>query len=303
MSNLIVTFTGLGGFVPNTASNQASLLLFGGDLHHWRSVDSIHLPVVVFRMDQFQDSGIRRPDLRFQGKIHPHQDAAEVELGLYFLQNLDVAVAGADPNSLSIVDRSLVKECPTNADRSSFSWLAPIDHIMSGKGTVKGSCLGGSPPPSVAARVRLRQGELRVVHFASSPDRRKWKFGLPQGTPNILDRAIADVLDLEAPMGNAVEITLTPLRQPARPGAIRLKPVKTEDVDVSIRNLPLLDVLGVRKGTTVLDYHFDNLYRFSTEDPGQWQGYVPHRGDFCSGGIVVENPTCPPARFLPHPQA
>ncbi len=229
---------------------------------------------------------------------------------VFYLADQDLWIHGEDPADyrLEIASAGEIDECPeTLAEQEGFEWVAPIEKISPGSGSV----LAGVHSKLVA-RARLTRGDLKTTGFAyQGQDVARWEFKLlGGGQPSGHRQALAEEVTLERQYaGNTIDLSTgffrkphpndpNPWGAPRKEGRIRLKPYGGEVV-ASLLNMPQRSIEGNAPAAILRrrpDRHFEHFYDLS-QAPGTKR--VPWVVSTCPdiSPPSAETPLCPPSRF------
>jgi hypothetical protein len=300
MSNIIVKFTGLCGFVPansiwNQPANAVTVLLPDARSLKVDPNDEPHRTALVFILDNWiGGTGLRDPDLTFSLK--------GTKMGLCYLDDQELQLGAPSANTLSITVNDGGDGCQNN-NLESFYWIAPMAVIQPGTETVNPGCLDPrTVDSSVLTRVLVSEGKLETSRLAAHPNDAVilWEFVPDAGSGH--QQVLADEVKATLPLqGQFLVLTPTLLRSGSTPQPLKLDS-KGGDITLWIENMPLDDILGIRINSNPQrgpDYDFKHLYRFAKNVPKNQP--VPTPKSTCPGssGPQVASPQCPPSRFAP----
>ncbi len=305
--NLVVRFTGLCAFVPNTSGKAMRVVLvdapgmpMGGGMPGME-MDEAHVPALIFDTRDLAPNNARQPDDQFNDG-NP--------MGICRLNDQDLQISPMEESALALTNGN-VAGCPTLIRPHSLSWMAQLDELVPGLGTIDESCLAGAGVhPAVTARIRLTEGTLVTGDIAgtSALGWVQWKFGTLNGPLGTFQRAIAEVIELSLPiLGASVTLSATRFRGgPAVPPLVLTPQNGNPQVTVWIKNMPLPDIKGTRTAEEVVllrtrnrDIHFEHYSRLSAHDPGVGFGPIPTAVQACNhtSDPILGNPQCPTAAF------
>jgi hypothetical protein len=331
MPKLTLTFTGLCTFQFNDHRDEAKVLLVGqtgqmsGMNEYMPLMDQgeMHVPALVAARGAFDDDAT---DLEITTFFNAGYLSATTEhdnckapamMGLVRLERQELAIDGAECNSLVVIDRDDLSQemprCPPDKESEKWiSWVAPLHEIDPDRGNLDDSCCApaGSQqlPNAVGARLCLTEGRLYTSILAGYPSTLfVFKFSTMDGNlTSDCEQALAEVVTFEVELekeAKQVVFCLTDLAC-AKKGKLVLNPDAQGNFFAEVKNLPLLDVVGSREPSQPEpgrhrseDMHFDHFYRFSLDAPAAGQGLVPLLVDTCAGVLGPRNPWCPPGRF------
>lgn len=318
-----VRFIGLCGFVPKKAGyasqNQVRVLFVNagtlpvGGAYHGHEA---HIPILRCETRLVVTTGVdpngkplRKPDFSIGGESY------------FLLSEQDVEITGLAKDQLSFTYGAGGADCHSTGDLHNCEWLAKL-RTLGGNGTLQPDCLdnsGGAVNVGVAGRFSLTQGKLSNYSLAKDPVNRviHWQFKPVggTGTPLAHTQVLSEAMEYDHSTGSSsvdIKTSLMPgrtassylLQQAFSSGIydlwIRLDP-GGGDVEVSVLNLPLADLLGARPVATTgphgPDHHFERYYDL-VATPGTKR--VPWAvGNYCpgAGGPGAGNPQCPGAEY------
>ncbi len=308
MSELKLKFSGLCGLVPkkpiDQPNNQMRVLLVNAR-HAGHGTHSVyHTPVLVCENRLVKTGlGLRSPDRKYW------DPRTRLSMALFSLDDQDVSIIGAPPNSLTFKGPAAVATCPTSTTMAeSFAWTGPMKGVSPGSEIVKAECLApDNVDASVAGRVAVTAGEVKTSVSAADNDKTilQWEFRQnPEEPPVPLVQALAEEVQLSYTFDTpTIELQTQKFGPPAQPTQIvRLTPIVGTAV-AWILNMPWEDILSRRMYSQTdhrdPDYHFAHFYDLS-ESPGDKN--IPYpcldkpRCDHAPGP-GLNNPQCPPVRY------
>jgi hypothetical protein len=209
----------------------------------------------------------------------------------------------------------ITKPCPTEGNKKSLRWLAPVPDVLaecgSGYGDVDPCCLDDKNVPlSVAARIRLTDGILYTSKiFAQEKHAVIWAAGHCR-------QAFAEELTLELQVKGSLYHIVTrsflvgsdyvPLIFKPHSGKLLLKIVHLPEDDLKEARVP--DVISIGQPRKS-DRHFQMFYGLSSLGMPSGHSSIPFPIGVCkdplggSSGPSAGNPQCPGATYNPHPGA
>jgi hypothetical protein len=308
--NLVVQLTGLCAYVlkyPRQENNNAMRVIMPSDTYDIPEMRmEPHVPALVFDPRDLAGSNERPYEVFTSHKT---------TRAYCRLDGQDLRIGGKDPK-LKPNLTAITKPCPTDDNKKSLYWLAPIPDVLaecgSGYGDMDPCCLDdNNVPPSVAARVRLTDGILYTSRIFSREEHPViWAAGHCR-------QAFAEELTLEFEVsGERYEVVTrsflvgsdyAPLvfKRPGS-GKLFLKIVHLPEDDLKEARVP--DVISTGQPRKS-DRHFQMFYGLSSLGMPSGHMSLPFPIAVCkdplvdSSGPSAGNPQCPGSTYNPHPGA
>jgi hypothetical protein len=303
MSVMDLLITGLCAFVPKYPledwgqhlDNEMTVLLaesakpVPGHSGHAHEQHELHVPVLVCP-EKYVVYGeeFRSPDATFQSTPYPGNQDSEELMAVFYLDDQDITIK-PDQNTELTVNLGEVKDCPTS-NLTSFYWVTPLAEVNPGSETVRNSCFDQVADPSVISRLQLDQGEITTAKLATNLAREilLWHFDETDAQKGHAEsklkegQAIAAVVGVRFNLDDEYGIEFVTrllhdessnrrvnaifAQAPGKSLRIRLEPSDDNKRRVWIKNMPLLDILQVRKlREPKYDDHFAHMYKLSKD--------------------------------------
>ena len=302
MSQFTLLITGLCSFVPKfpvqQADNEMTVLMVESSteiqLGSSHQNHELHAPALICPLSKvLPDSGFRVPDLTFFSRpyVYPSgqgipENQQDEEMAVFFLDDQEITVADAPPDSLDIIIRDEGQYCPTTDTPESFSWVVPIGEVNPGAELVRDRCFSSLDcDPSVISRLCLTEGSIGTGKMATTIRGKinTWQFeeaGEHQHDSADEDsRALAAVVKYACTSSSPVVLETRLLRtrhQPRRSKNRRVEAIFSQngggslrirlqpDTEAWVKVMPLLDILQIRQlEERHSDPHFAHLYKVS----------------------------------------
>lgn len=269
MFDLFIEFDGVCAFVPSRNRDKMKVILVnaldgGGEHvggHHMHAPP--HFAVIGFSPENLQPPS--------QPQIITDRGNRGVE-GIRLLEWQDIEVIrGAAPKGLKIAGgrRPGSNEPRFDGDQMDFSWLVEMGKIDPDLSEIDPLCLAPDPPRNkVLARMSLSHGEIFANEIAGPKPNVPfiWEFKTHDGKEvSACCQALANQIVWRMKV-HEPDVTLRLWSFSGNPVAseLRFAPVNNRPVKIQIKNLPLDDILGLRKVGYPEDsgrFHFPLLAR------------------------------------------
>jgi hypothetical protein len=308
---LRILFSGLIAFVPSQNGQEVTVLLLNVHNQHHLSDGTelvVHKPLLLSRAGACAGNCDRRDEeiaqfLFADQTLSTAQDSLEAAVsggGAWALSADDLTVnkgSANDPALPALVIRNNVRGTvngqpqmipTTSTERQDFSWVAALSHVCS-TCAYDPAILGSNPPRDlVAARFRLRTGNLYTYSIARvGGDVTPVHFKRLDGTggDSSYTQAVASwvAADVEV-SGNSVEISEESFG--GNPGrTMTLTPDSNGKVEVAVLNLPpFVPPASANNDAPQVGKHFEAYYDLTGEPPASDTRLIPIAGAASGAG-------------------
>ena len=292
-----ILFTGMIALIPNSDRTQLDIVLL--NVGHGQQLSDgtglpHHKPLVLTRAGNCtgtcptRDAAIAT--YVFGDKsTDAAQDALEAAVaggGAWQLSNADVSVvkgSSGDPDlpALSFTEGVRTTTIPTtSAERTDFTWIAKLSEICPDCGF--NSAITGSNPPTnlVAARFRLRSGNVftySVARIGSNVNPVTFKRLDGQGSASSYSQAIAAWMGADITVsGDSIKLEETNFDGTSG-RTMTLTPDSNGHVEIAVLNLPTL-IPSTPASTPGVGKHFERYYDLAANPPAAASRLVPMPG-------------------------
>ena len=297
---LRIFFSGLMAFIPTDNGQELTILLLNANhVHHLSDGTSLaaHYPLLFARAGNCTGSCPTRDEdiaqIAFSDKtLAQALDALEDAVaggGAWILSgNLAVQKGSSGaPDLPSLSLRTNVRGTeiiPTTAtQRGDYSWLAKLSELCPSCEIDPVNLGTGAPSGIVAARLRLRSGNVftySVARIGSSVTPVQFKRLDGTGSASSYSQAVATWMGAEITVtGDDVEIVESAF-DGSSSRSMRLEPNEDGEVEVAILNLPpwVPPATSPRNTTPGVGKHFEMYYELADDPPAMETRLVPFAG-------------------------
>jgi hypothetical protein len=302
---LRILFSGLITFIPSQDGKELTVVLLNANHHHVSDGTELadHKPLLFARAGSCSGDCPTR-DAEIAQFIYEEQsqsaaqDALEAAVtggGAWQLAGSDLSIRKTSANAADLPPLTFVENArassngvplaipTTSTERTDFSWLADLKQICPNDCTVDPDVLASTPSGIVAARLRLKSGNVftySIARVGTSVTPVHFQRLDGTGSPSPYSQAVASWMgaDIEV-TGDSIEIVDTKFNgDPGR--SMTLAPDENGKVEVAVLNMPpfVPPASPPSSATPGPGKHFDRYYDVSATPLATEDRLVPQAG-------------------------